>query len=586
MVIFFKSHLQKSGSLTCLLILYFQSLIIYHPKMQDDLPLTNSTFVFTGDMSFPREDGQSMVIKLGGRVTTAPSSKTTYLVVGDEPGPKKLEKANSLGIKIINEKSFMNLINKHSANFQDELPVQTGTGPKNISNEIWIEKYRPTKVQDLVGNANIIMQLKDFLLGNTKFKAALLSGHPGIGKTTCAHLVSKELGFEVIEFNASDTRNKTEIDKKMTCLNYFSLTPKCETRKKVVIMDEIDGMTSDRGGLGELNSLIKQSQTFIICICNDRSNPKLRTIGFNCLDLRFRKLMPVQILPRLKYILEQEGKQVRDNILNEVVKNSSGDIRFCINTLQNLMLRGTLSHEQTSLFVKKSITKNIFETATEIMSKKRVYEKLGLYFEDYSIIPLFIQDNYLKMNYKNIYEIMKAAESISYSDIVDKHIHGFNQEWSLLPLHAFYSSIYPVYNKNLTKRIDFPAFLGQRSKRMKNQRILSEIHLHGFKHLKMDKSEFRLYCLDLIFHNIVNNMTRGEIAASVQVLRDYDFLKTDYDNMAALVFDGETLLKNIGTKNKSAFTKQYKSLKRFLPYHVDEIKKIIKSESDEEDEMM
>ncbi|KAM0673931.1 DNA replication factor C complex subunit Rfc1 [Gurleya vavrai] len=324
--------------------------------MEEDLPLAGLTFVFTGELSSDREDAQAKVIMLGGRVTTAPSSKTTYLVTGSEPGPSKIKKANDLKIKLLNEEEFLSLIKKNEINFKDEIQtsVNNNETSKNISYEPWCEKYRPKKITDLVGNNTNIESLRDFLNGKTKFKAALISGTPGIGKTTAVQIIAKEYNLDLIEFNASDTRNKSEITANIkNNLNTYSLSRNQKQIKKVLLMDEIDGMTSDRGGLAELNFLIKNTKIPIVCICNDRNHPKLRTIANNCLDLRFRRLEARQILPRIKKILELEGKQLKDNMINEIISHSHGDLRYCLNTLQNLLLRKTISHEQLSLIIKK-----------------------------------------------------------------------------------------------------------------------------------------------------------------------------------------------------------------------------------------
>lgn len=60
--------------------------------------------------------------------------------------------------------------------------------------------------------------------------------------------------------------------------------------KKVVLMDEVDGMSNgDRGGIQELIRVIKTTKTPIICICNDRDSPKVRSLASNCYDLQFNK---------------------------------------------------------------------------------------------------------------------------------------------------------------------------------------------------------------------------------------------------------------------------------------------------------
>lgn len=95
-------------------------------------------------------------------------------------------------------------------------------------------------------------------------KVALLLGPPGVGKTTTAHLVCKELGFQVIEFNASDTRSKKSLQENVsTLLGNTTVTqfyrPEAGAadaavgRKQALVMDEVDGMSSqDRGGLQQL----------------------------------------------------------------------------------------------------------------------------------------------------------------------------------------------------------------------------------------------------------------------------------------------------------------------------------------------
>jgi len=130
---------------------------------------------------------------------------------------------------------------------------------------------------------------------NVNARAALLSGPPGIGKTSAARIVCAQLGYEVVEQNASDTRNKSSIESNIKdlsankTLDYFSVAgvKKAEantnpmaaalgglaTQKSVIIMDEVDGVgAGDRGGIAALIKIIKDSRTPIICICNDRQN--------------------------------------------------------------------------------------------------------------------------------------------------------------------------------------------------------------------------------------------------------------------------------------------------------------------------
>lgn len=204
---------------------------------------------------------------------------------------------------------------------------------------MWVEKYKPADMKKIVGqNGNascankLLAWLKDWEkhqgcpkdqrpkakfagakgaidpTGMT-FRAALLSGPPGIGKTTTAHLVAKSLGFELIEFNASDTRNKKSLSSvvKGVITNsavdqaFRTEAKKVVSGKYVCIMDEVDGMAGneDRGGIAELIGLIKISNIPIICICNDRMHPKMRSLANYVFDLRFMKPRVEQITGKI-----------------------------------------------------------------------------------------------------------------------------------------------------------------------------------------------------------------------------------------------------------------------------------------------
>ena len=194
--------------------------------------------------------------------------------------------------------------------------------------ELWVEKYRPLASKNVIGqqgersNMNKLkIWLRDWnshhLSSTDKkkgskpppwgaatdngswAKCALLSGPPGVGKTTTAYLVSKELGYDVVEMNASDTRSKKMLTGSVAdTLNTTSVASmmgkgneNCGvTSKRVLLMDEVDGMAGneDRGGVAELIQLLKTSKVPVIAMCNDRQHQKIRSLANYCFDLRFQ----------------------------------------------------------------------------------------------------------------------------------------------------------------------------------------------------------------------------------------------------------------------------------------------------------
>ena len=108
----------------------------------------------------------------------------------------------------------------------------------------------------------------------------------------------------MVEWNASDTRNKKTIESLVTTMSlntsieFFqrkaqlgSEAMQTSTKKSVIIMDEVDGIggNNDRGGIAALIGIIKTTKTPVICICNDRQNRKLTSLAGHCYDLKFTR---------------------------------------------------------------------------------------------------------------------------------------------------------------------------------------------------------------------------------------------------------------------------------------------------------
>ena len=188
------------------------------------------------------------------------------------------------------------------------------------SGDLWTVKYSPKDITHIIGNQGNILKLRQWLQEWKRKRvpnerAVLISGPPGIGKTSTAQIISTLEGFKVLEYNASDTRSKKALHDTIQDMlsnrsmaeyhggSFFkavvygkngkqaTVQPVLKSSEKaVVIMDEVDGMSAgDRGGIAELILLIKKSKLPIICICNDRASVKVRSLANYCLDLRFRR---------------------------------------------------------------------------------------------------------------------------------------------------------------------------------------------------------------------------------------------------------------------------------------------------------
>lgn len=212
-----------------------------------------------------------------------------------------------------------------------ELIYHNSISEEQHATQTWTEKYKPTRIQDILGNKETVKKINDWLANwqtnyakgfegegddMDNWRSILLSGPPGIGKTTTASVVAKINGYEPLEFNASDVRSKkileasiSEMMDNRTMTEFFqpnaknskTIEPKMLQGKKVVlIMDEVDGMSGgDRGGAVELASMIKKSKIPVICICNDSRSSKVAPLLKVCYEAKYRRTPAAQIRSRI-----------------------------------------------------------------------------------------------------------------------------------------------------------------------------------------------------------------------------------------------------------------------------------------------
>ena len=306
-------------------------------------------------------------------------------------------------------------------------------------------------------------------------KCALLSGPPGVGKTTTAYLVSKELGYDVVEMNASTTRNKRMLAEVVTdtlhntslaCMMGKGNENSGVTSKRVLLMDEVDGMAGneDRGGVAELINLIKSSKVPIIAMCNDRNHQKIRSLVNHCFDLRFSRPRVEQIKAAMMSVCFKEKVQIQTEALSELIVGCGQDVRQVLHHLSMVKAggvegRGKMEADQAkkeaAMSKKTSIKLGPWDVCKKVFNKEdhktmSFFDKSDLYFHDYSLAGLFVQENYLQAkpaaanrDKKKLMQLVsKAADSMAEGDLVEKEIRS-NRNWGLLPIAAVFCSVLP-----------------------------------------------------------------------------------------------------------------------------------------------
>lgn len=229
-------------------------------------------------------------------------------------------------------------------------------------------------------------------------------------------------------------------------------------------------------------------------------------------------------------------------------------------------------------------------------SNTSVADKMELFFHDISFVPLFIQEHYPKTDpvgarnmdgpdkqMKNLELLSKAADSISDGDLVDRMIHGGEQHWSLLPLHAVTSAVIPASHIYGTIRQDrgnqawgpaFPQWLGQNSKMGKLSRQLTDIQIRMRLRVSGGRDEIRQQYMPLLASKIVLPLAGRDGADNidevVETMDEYYLGKDDWDAFVELGVDTmreEGILKQIPTATKTSFTRTYNKREHPIAFH-------------------
>ncbi|KAF2400268.1 DNA replication factor C, large subunit [Trichodelitschia bisporula] len=646
--------------------------------------LAGLTFVFTGLLeTLSRDDGQALVKRYGGKITGAPSRKTSYVVLGSDAGPKKLETIKQHGLKVINEDGLFALIRslpatggdgKAAALYEEQkqkevakikalaleqeeeerkaakaardaaaakaaAAAKSSAGGKSAAtsqpapakapidpdNQLWTVRYAPSQLTQVCGNKGQVEKLQDWLRkfrkseksgfklpgpnGAGVFRAVILSGPPGIGKTTAAHLVAKLEGYDVVENNASDTRSKKMVEEGLkgvlsttSLAGYFAGdAEKVDMKKKrlVLIMDEVDGMSAgDRGGVGALAALCKKTHIPIILICNDRNLPKMKPFTGVAFDIPFRRPTVDQIRSRIMTIAFREKLNIPPAVINALIEGTHADIRQVVNMLSSIKLdEEAMSWEKgvdMSKAWEKSIVLKPWDITNKILgggmfaetSRATLNDKIELYFNDHEFSPLMLQENYLgtnpvrsnayhgrEKNLKHLELVEQAAASISDGDLVDRMIHGTQQQWSLMPTHAVFSFVRPasfVAGSLAGNQTRFTSWLGNNSKQGKLSRFVKEIQGHMRLRSSADRHEIRQDYIPMLWTETVQKLsTEGKTAVPqvIDLLDSYYLSREDYEAIQELGVGrmSESRIK-IDTQTKSTFTRTYNGMSHPLSY--------------------
>lgn len=476
----------------------------------------------------------------------------------------------------------------------------------------WVDKYRPKTSNDILGNVDNITQIKEWLqnfkdkqIHNQKtFKnAILISGSPGIGKTTAAHIMLKEAGFDTIEFNASELRTSKELsDKLFSILNGKSI--KMMFNKSLVtgiVMDEIDGIENKKECTGsdlieyfnfatnqfyakkenkktlKKNRITHINKNPIICICNS-VDKNLSGIMKEVIHIRFQSPNDVDIFKLLKKINEAEKLGINDMILQLIVPHCQSDFRRTVYVLE--LISGFIKRGEKIDAAKiintinglgsKDIDLGLFQAVDIVLNDQTatINDLMNCYYADQVFVPSLIHENF--MNYIDANTLNTYSEKLDMCiEFYDYYIAGQEIKsdifghWELADYVGALSTIAPnniIKNAKVKKvlsktSIEKSALVSKYNYRYYNLKYINQLS----KQLQIDIRNFQTLSF-LVAHTVF--LDKPKMDYMIQKLYNVGLNSKEFKKVVKLSILYQSMSKKFTKKLQNEIDNKFKKLEK------------------------
>jgi replication factor C subunit 1 len=399
-------------------------------------------------------------------------------------------------------------------------------------NTLWIDKYTPKTLDDIVGHVDNIRKIKlwleNFYNKNCKTSGSIIiSGIHGIGKNITLKLILQEMNYNIINISSSNIKDNKSINKILvnSGIDKINTIDSIITNKKsALIIDDTENITlsTEKNMLLELyKENDKRNIMPIIFLTNEQHSKLISDIKKTCHEIKFTPPTIEQFLVLINKICQKEDINITDqNVSLNIIKYTQFDIRKLIFLLQDLKFTfgsELIDMQNCKKFFMSSQKKDkdigLFDATKELLDNYKSIDKcLNLYETEKVLLPLMIFENYprnlLSRSYdrvENFYECSsKICNSISMGDVIETNIYT-DQNWYLQSLHGFYTCCEPTYElskyqlKNRHYEVMFSSDLNKTSIKNINKKNISIVQM------KIGKSVNDILILNKMIYNLLKN---------------------------------------------------------------------------------
>lgn len=309
---------------------------------------------------------------------------------------------------------------------------------------MWVEKYRPKMLSDIVNQTEIIGSLEALIAKPADMPHLLFSGSAGVGKTTAAMCISNQILGEyakeyTLELNASDERGIGMVREKVKKFSRFA--GMADAPFKLIILDEADEMTND--AQTALRRIIEDTAQYcrFILIANNISKI-IEPIQSRCATFKFTTIPEEDVIDRLGEIAKKEKIKFDKKGLKAICEYSEGDMRHAINLLQATASIGDITDEHVKAsagLTKTSDVDAVLKMALDgkiYDAREKMIELIKVYGMSESDFLKYLNSAVFKSKHKKLSQILESIAKYDYRILV-----GANPEIQLSALLAELASL-------------------------------------------------------------------------------------------------------------------------------------------------